>query len=72
LAPLWPSSARAFKRLSVIEKKAISAPEKKAESPKQIRTAIKSIDGLTSSGGAEERIGSAESCKVSRAGFVRE
>ena len=49
LAPLLPSSVKALRRLSVTEKNAISAPEKKAESPMQIRTAIKSIDGLTCS-----------------------
>jgi len=36
----------------VIEKKAISAPEKKAESPMQIRTPIKSILKSTGSGRA--------------------
>jgi hypothetical protein len=52
-----------------MEKKAISAPEKNAESPKQIRTAIKSIDGLTSSGGADGRSSSVAGYKVLQTGF---
>ena len=49
LAPIRPSSAMVCRRASVIEKKAISAPEKKAESPMQIRTPIKSIFKSTGS-----------------------
>ena len=35
-----------------MEKKAISAPEKNADSPRQMKTAIKSIGGLANSGRA--------------------
>jgi len=35
-----------------MEKKAISAPEKNADNPRQIKTAIKSIGGLACSGRA--------------------
>ena len=52
-----------------MEKKAISAPEKNADSPKQIRTAIKSIDGLTSSGVAEKGSSCVEDYKVLQTGF---
>jgi hypothetical protein len=38
-----------------MEKKAISAPEKNADNPRQIKTAIKSINGLACSGRARGR-----------------